>query len=138
MAILMIEVLEMEWPLWQFSMYAWSRTDQFVKSFKEKHHIRIRVRSYNHTEKHDVQKCKMQYMSHQNTVITSKRRHFLLPSSACAPLMMSVFSHLIIAFACVLPLWLIAGPKKRGNQNNISSTLSVSLLPSFFIFIPLA
>lgn len=38
---------------------------------------------------------------------------------ACASLTMCVFSHLIIAFACVLLLWLIAGPKKRGNQQHL-------------------
>lgn len=49
-------------------------------------------------------------------------------SSASASLMIPVFSHLIIAFAYVLPSWLIVGPKKRGNQNNISSGLCAALL----------
>ena len=58
---------------------------------------------------------------HQKTVITPKRRDihcfFLPPSSACAPLMMS---HLIIAFACVLPLWLIAGPRETRKSEQTS------------------
>lgn len=105
---------------------------------KEKLPIRIYgdFRSDYHTKKHDAKKCKMKInVTWKNCDYIWKKIYSLpLSPAACAPLMMSVFSHLIITFACILPLWLIAGPKKKGNQHLIcpvwrSAALFLCLFP---------
>lgn len=78
MAGLMIEPLEMECPLWHFSMYASCKTDQIAVNLKYKCPIRTHIYEAPIIQKmQDAQKCNMQIHVTSKTVISTIRRDSL-------------------------------------------------------------